>query len=56
MVLSRFPAGDSELAWDRTGARDQPGSPSGGPWALQVGGGLGCLEGETLRNEATCPM
>lgn len=30
-LLSRFPDGDSELTWDRAGARDQPESLSGEP-------------------------
>lgn len=47
--LSHFPAEDSVLTRDRTEARDQPGSPYGSTGALEVGGGLGHLEGETLR-------
>lgn len=39
-LLSHFPAEDSALTWDRTEARDQPGSPSGED--------SGRLEGATL--------
>ena len=40
-LLSRFPDGDSELTWDRAGARDQPESLSGEPGGPAGGRGPG---------------
>lgn len=56
-VLSHFSAEDNELAWDRTGARDPPGSPSRERWGPAGGMGPG-LPGERdpqgLKPRALC--